>query len=162
VKEDKTSEMVKVGFKLERDEDDYPPADWEWMWASRITNSTFKIDNIPFFAKLIACGDIVAAEQTAAGLIFRELVQPSGHSTVRVIIYREKRSDEQLRALVEEIRQSLRAMGCSTELSHIPSLITVDIPPEVNYQSVAVFLSEKERQGLLGYEEACLASGDDH
>ena len=28
-------EMVKVGFKLNRDEDDYPPADWEWLWVSR-------------------------------------------------------------------------------------------------------------------------------
>ena len=69
---------------------------------------------------------------------------------MRVIIYREERNDKQLRALLEEIRQSLRAMGCSTELSHLLSLITVDIPPEVNYQSVATFLSEKERQGLLG------------
>ena len=73
MKADKTREMVKVGFKLERDKDDYPPANWEWIWASRISDSTFKIDNSPFFAKLIASGDIVAAEQTATGLIFREL-----------------------------------------------------------------------------------------
>ncbi len=154
----KKKEMVKVGFKLERDADDYPPADWEWMWASRVSDSTFQIDNIPFFAKLIACGDIVAAEQIATGLIFRELVQPSGHSTVRVIIHRGDRNDDQLRALVEGIRQSLRAMGCTAELSHIPSLIAIDIPPEVNYRSVAMFLSEKEHAGLLGYEEACLAA----
>jgi hypothetical protein len=51
--------MVKIGFKLERDKDDYPPADYEWMWANRVSSSTFKIDNIPFFAKGIACGDIV-------------------------------------------------------------------------------------------------------
>jgi hypothetical protein len=153
-----SKEMVKVGFKLARDEDDYPPADWEWMWARRVSDSTFKIDNIPFFAKSISCGDIVAAEQTNKGLVFRELVQPSGHSTVRVIVHRGDRNDEQLRAVVEDVKQALRAMGCSAELSHIPSLIAVDVPPEVNYQSVAAFLSQKEHDGLLGYEEACLAA----
>lgn len=153
-----SKEMVKVGFKLTRDEDDYPPADWEWMWASRVGNSTFKIDNIPFFAKSISCGDIVAAEQTNTGLIFRELVQPSGHSTVRIIVHRGNRSDEQLRTVVDDVAQALRALGCTTELSHIPSLIAVDVPPEVNYQSVAAFLSGKEHEGLLRYEEACLAA----
>ncbi len=154
----KKEEMLKVGFKLDRDADDYPPADWEWLWASRVSDSTFKIDNIPFFAKLISCGDIVAAEQTNMGIIFRELVQPSGHSTVRVIVHRCDRSDDQLHAAVEDVRQVLRVMGCSVELSHIPGLIAVDVPPEVNYESVAAFLSQKERDGLLGYEEACLAA----
>lgn len=152
-----SKEMVKVGFKLVRD-DDYPPADWEWMWASRVNDSTFKIDNIPFFAKSISCGDIVAAEQTNTGLIFRELVQPSGHSTVRVIVHRGDRNDDRLRAVVDDVRQTLRAMGCSAELSHIPNLIAVDVPPEVPYQSVSAFLAQKERDGLLGYEEACLAA----
>src|ERR1700753_3826510 len=95
------TEMVKVGFKLERDEENYPPADWEWLWASPTQESTFKLDNIPFFAKGVSCGDIIAADQTPSGLIFKELVQPSGHSTVRIIIYRGNRNDEQLRTVVE-------------------------------------------------------------
>jgi len=155
---DEPKESLKVGFKLERDADDYPPADWEWLWASRVTDSTFKIDNIPFFTKSIGCGDIVAAEQTGTGLIFKRLVRPSGHSTVRVMVFRKGRNDEHLRAAVESIRQSLRAMGCSTELSHIPNLVAIDIPPEVDYQPVSAFLSQKEHDGLLEYEEACLAS----
>jgi hypothetical protein len=161
VKVDETSGMIKVGFKLKRDKENYPPADWEWLWASQISNSTFKLDNIPFFAKLISCGDIIAATQTNNGFIFRELIQPSGHSTVRVVVFRENQSDEQLAVAVESIRQSLRDLGCSTELSHIPNLIAVDIPPEVDYQLVSAFLSQKEHEGLLEYEEACLASGAD-
>jgi glutamine synthetase adenylyltransferase len=157
--QDETPEMVKIGFKLERDGEDYPPADWEWLWATRVSGSTFRLDNVPFFAKLISSGDIVAAEKTAQGFIFRGLVQPSGHSTVRIVFYRENETEEQFRVLVEDVTKSLRAMGCSTELSHLPNLVAVDIPPTVNYDSVAEFLSEKESAGLLGYEEACLASG---
>jgi hypothetical protein len=149
--------MAKVGFKLTRDKDGYPPADWEWLWASRVGSSTFKIDNIPFFAKSIAYGDIVAAEQTDQGLVFTDLVEASGHSTVRVVIYREGGSDEQLRPAVEGIMQSLKALGCDTELSHIPNLIAVDVPPSVNYGAVSGFLSKQEQGGHLSYEEACLA-----
>jgi hypothetical protein len=159
VKADEMKEMVKVGFELDRDQDGYPPADWEWMWARRVGESTYKIDNVPFFAKLVSSGDIVFAEATATGIIFRNLVHPSGHSTVRVIVHRESRNDDELRAVVGGVRQALQAIGCSTELSHIPNLIAVDIPPDVNYQSVAAFLSQKEHDGLLEYEEACLASG---
>ena len=149
--------MVKIGFRLERDEDDYPPADWEWMWASGVGGFAFKIDRIPFFAKGIGCGDIVEAEETKDGLIFKRLIEPSGHSTVRVVIFRNGRNDEQSGAEVGGLREALRTMGCSTELSHIPNLITIDIPPEVDYQSVKTLLSEKEHDGFLEYEEACLA-----
>jgi hypothetical protein len=149
--------MVKIGFKLERDQDDYPPADWEWMWASRVSDSTFKIDNAPFFAKGVSAGDVVAAEQTDCGLVFRDLVQPSGHSTVRVVVFRGDRNDGDVQTLVGELREYLRALGCSTELSHIPNLFSVDIPPEVDYSSVSAFLSLKETSGILEYEEACLA-----
>lgn len=157
---DNAKKMVKVGFKLERDQDqdNYPPADWEWLWASRVSDSTFKIDNIPFFAKLISYGDVVEAEQTSTGLIFNTLVQPSGHSTVRVIVHRSGRSDEELQAVVEEVKLAMRAMGCSVEKSHILGLIAVDIPPKVNYEAIAAFLSQKESDGLLGYEEASLAA----
>lgn len=149
-------EMQKIGFKLQRDEDDYPPADWEWMWAKPVSGSTFKIDNIPFFATGVSSGDVVEAEQTKEGLIFRELVEPSGHSTVRVIIFRGDQNNEQLQEAVEGMRQSLKALGCATELSHIPNLIAVDVPPEVDYRSVTAFLSQQERDGILEFEEASL------
>jgi len=150
-------EMVKVGFKLDREKDDYPPADWEWMWARPVSDSTFKIDNTPFFAKGVSAGDIVTAEQTSGGLVFKDLVQPSGHSTVRVVVFRGDRNDAEVQALVGHVRESLKSLGCSTELSHIPNLFSVDIPPGVDYSSVSALLSRKEGDGILEYEEACLA-----
>ncbi len=153
-----STKMVKIGFKLNRDEENYPPADWEWLWAVRVSDTTLRIESVPFFAKLISFGDTVAVEQTDDGLIFKELMQSSGHSTVRVILHRNDRSDDQLHAAVEEVRRVLTSMGCSSELSHIPSLVAIDIPPEVSYPLVAAFLSEQEENGVLGYEEASVAS----
>ena len=37
---DKTEEMFKVVFKLEKDENGYPPADWEGLWAKKIYTSS--------------------------------------------------------------------------------------------------------------------------
>jgi hypothetical protein len=67
--------MVKIGFKLQRDQDDYPPADWEWLWAKRVNVNTYKLDNVPFFAKGVGLGDIIAAKTTQEGLVFASLIE---------------------------------------------------------------------------------------
>lgn len=46
-----TEHRVKILFELEQDEDGYPPASTETLWASRAGDGLFKIDNIPFFAR---------------------------------------------------------------------------------------------------------------
>jgi hypothetical protein len=152
-------EMAKIGFKLEKDQDGYPSADWEWLWAMRISDSTFRIDSVPFFAKSISIGDVVAAETSNGALSYSGLVEPSGHSTVRVVVFRNaaKESGQELATVVADLRASLKSLGCSNELSHLANLFSVDIPPEVNYGLVSTFLSQKEADGVLEYEEACPA-----
>jgi hypothetical protein len=149
--------MVKIGFKLQRDQDDYPPADWEWLWAKRVNVNTYKLDNVPFFAKGVGLGDIIAAKTTQEGLVFASLIEPSGHSTLRVVVLRGNLTEQEVQRLVEDFRETLRGMGCSTELSHIPNLFSVDVPPGVSYHLVTMFLSLKEEEGLVEYEEACVA-----
>ncbi|MGV9933263.1 DUF4265 domain-containing protein [Streptomyces olivaceoviridis] len=52
---------VKVHFRLET-EDDWPPASVESLWAVDQGDGTSRLDNIPWFVRGIACGDIVAIE----------------------------------------------------------------------------------------------------
>ncbi len=142
--------LVKVVVKLEKDEDDYPPVDYEGLWALPVGEGLFQIDNVPFFARGIAHGDIVSATFEQQELRFQEVVRPSGHSTLRLIIYDEK-DIPSVRALLEEL-------GCSIERSHIPGLISVDVPPTVSLAVLRKILDEGEAQERWGYEEACLAS----
>jgi hypothetical protein len=146
----RASDLVKVVIKLEKDEDDYPPADYEGLWAIPMGGSLFQIDNVPFFAKGIAYGDVVSAVAEQQELRFREVVRPSGHSTLRIIIYDEKD--------VPSVRALLEKQGCAIEQSHIPGLISVDVPPSVSLAVLRSFLDEGEAQERWGYEEACLAS----
>ncbi|WP_050553898.1 DUF4265 domain-containing protein [Leptospira santarosai] len=120
----------------------------ESIWA--IPNKEgYIIDNIPFYVKEIAVGDLVSATQDSNGhLWFSKLLKPSGHSTVQIWF-----SDI---SIVSEIRNKLTQSGCPSEISEIPQLIAVDIPPNVDYNIIQDFLEEGEKKGLFEYQEACL------
>jgi len=77
---------VKVLFDLEQDEDGYPPAAAETLWAVRVGDRLFQIDNIPFFVRGIAVNDIVSATPEEGVFRYKEVVQPSGHGTIRLIV----------------------------------------------------------------------------
>lgn len=138
----------KIYFKLEQDEDGYPPNDWESLWAKEIELGKFQIDNIPFFVYNISYGDIVSAFNQDDKLCFRQLLVPSAHSVVRVILFDTSG--------VESLRSSLQDMGCSSELSHVSHLFAVDIPPSVSLKSIRELLDAGERRGDWEYEEASI------
>ena len=122
----------------------------ESVWAFPLAGG-YQIDNIPFYAREIALGDVVSVKKDSDGMLrFDSLIQPSGNSTVRLWFAEGKEQDVAL------IRQSLREMGCASELSELPRLIAVDIPPSVPYEQVRSFLVAGEKAGLFEYEEACL------
>ncbi len=136
---------VKVLFDIENDDG---TIDVEGIWAIPTPNG-HRIDNVPFYAKGLACNDEISAALDADGMLhFVELLTPSGHSTVRLWFANE--SDVQL------VRDTLRIMGCSSELD-LSRLVAVDIPPTVSYSHVQKYLERQESAGILEYEEACLA-----
>ncbi len=52
----------------------------------------------------------------------------SGHSTIR--LWFTSASD------VPEVRDELKRIGCASELSDLPRLVAVDIPPGIAYANV--------------------------
>lgn len=72
---------MKVHFGLEIQED-WTPASVESLWVVDQANGTARLDNIPWFVRGIACGDIVATEPDEEGLrwagsAYGELHHPS-------------------------------------------------------------------------------------
>jgi hypothetical protein len=149
VSESGTDNLTKIVVPLEKDEDGYPPADYENLWVTFAGGGHYKVVNIPFFATGIALGDIVEAQPEQGLLRFRRVVHPSGHSTIRVIVYDKGE--------VASVRDFFKGMGCSIEQSHIPGLITLDVPPSISLAQVQQALAVGESQERWGYEEACLA-----
>jgi hypothetical protein len=156
--ESRGKDHVKVHFDLVRDEGGYPPVSSEMIWAIPFGESRFCLDNIPFFVYGVSCFDIVLARQEASGqLKYDRLIEPSGHSTIRVIVYDQPADPRPLNERVSVLRKNFRELGCASELSHMPSLISIDIPPEVALVKAKFILDNGEKQGLWGYEEATVA-----
>ena len=131
---------------------DYPVGDSgeseiESLWALPVGKG-FKLDNIPFYARGVSFGDVVSAEEVEGCLCMTELLEPSGHSTVRLWFASEQE--------VQPARETLKSMGCSSEVSDQPRLVALDIPPAISYEDIRAYLDEGESNGKWDYEEACL------
>ncbi len=136
----------KVVFSLEQDENGYPPVGYEGVWADRLADGTFRIDNIPFHTYEAAYGDIVSATEQDGRLLFHELVQPSGNTLLRVIALRPE--------TVPELCQALSELGCEWETTG--SLVAVNVPKDIPYPPVFKFLKQGLDADRWGFEEAVL------
>lgn len=122
----------------------------EAMWALK-RDDGYELDNIPFYVKELALGDVVSAHAEADGTLwFSELVRPSGHSTIQLWFSNEQD--------VQSIRDALKRMGCASEVSELPRLVAVDVPSNVPYAKVKEFFDQAEQAGTFEYQEACLGS----
>lgn len=120
----------------------------ESAWAIPV-GENFKLDNILFYAPSYSLGDVVSVEDRNGELFVTGLVQESGHSTVRVILSDKKD--------VAPLRERLEKLGCDSEISDVLILISVDIPPEVDYSIIKDLLVDGENLSKWGYEESCIA-----
>jgi hypothetical protein len=152
VRDDEPKRHVKIIFPLEQDEDGYPPVGSERLWALDLGEGRYQIDNIPFFARDLALGDVVSAvpeEGAEEGVLrYDQVLQPSGHSTFRILVHDK--------AQVPEVCRLLEQLGCDTERSHLPRLVAIDIPPRVPLEAVREALAPGVSQERWEYEEACL------
>src|SRR5262249_15631662 len=98
---------------------------------------------------------IEAQEETTGHFKYLRLVQPGGHSTLRVILH-EKGDSRSVEERVHELRKQLNALGCSSEIGHTAGLISVDVPPDTVLADVRSMLEEGMTRGDWDYEEATL------
>jgi hypothetical protein len=68
--DDERPGFVKVCFRLEQDEDGWPPAGSEGLWAAPLGGDVYRIDNTPWFARNVAADDVFLAEPDADGCLW--------------------------------------------------------------------------------------------
>lgn len=146
---DADSSHVKITFALEQDEDGYPPYAVENLWAIQRADG-YEVDNIPWYAKGIACGDLVAAKPDGDGpLAFERVLRRGGNSTLRVWLSA---------AAVEkcqQLRQAIEAAGATSELNGT-RFLSVDVPPGA-VSAVWAYLEDGENRGYWEFEVGYLA-----
>jgi nitrogen regulatory protein PII-like uncharacterized protein len=138
----------KVLFPLEKDDDGYPPDDWESLWAYKTPEGFYSVDNIPFFVRGISPGDKLSVKKIDDELVFDGVERFSDHSVLRVMVFDD--SD------VDELKKFMTEMGTEYEGSHIEGLIAFDIPPYADFEKIVKFLQNGEDNEIWEYEEASL------
>ena len=141
----KEEKHIKVLFK----HDAFEEENVEGAWTKQI-GENFMLDNILFYAKEYSWGDIISAEEIDGELYAKDLIEESGHSTVRILLSKE--------SLVKPVRAELEKLGCSSELSNYKKLVSVDIPKIVKYSIIRSYLDSGEQMEKWEYQEACLSS----
>lgn len=144
-------DSVKILFKFQSDI--FNEEMVETMWATIVDSNKgfYKIDNIPFYAPLVASGDIVFAELDEQQLLltYRKTVEFSGNSTIQVVLI-DKLKD------INSIREIFEKLGCDSEKVN-DSYFSMEIPALVDYRLIKQKLDELEQNEIIGYAEPCLA-----
>lgn len=143
------TDHVKVHFRLEQDEDGYPPVSVESLWAVPTDRPhEYVLDNIPFFASQATIDDVVQAKEEEGVLWFDRVVKPSGNSLLRLAFFRPDK--------IQEVREALKQLGCSSEWDSNHAIVAVNIPASATLESIQALLAEQAQAGYFDYEEPIL------
>lgn len=144
---------VKILFRFHSDVLDKEMV--ETMWATIIDKDKgfYKLDNIPFYAPLVASDDIVFAEfdKQEQLLTYRKTVKHSGNSTVQIVLMDKAKNINSIRDLFEDL-------GCISEKMN-EGYFSMEVPASVDYKKIKQKLEALEATGTIGYAEPCLAEG---
>jgi hypothetical protein len=136
---------VKIAFPLQQI-DGYSPFSEEFLHVTEMYDDVCEIDSIPFFICGVNLHDQVVAIEKNGKLVFDSLRRSNGHPTYRLFF--EKKDQ------IVVIRETMKAMGCSGEGSHLPSLVAVDVPPTVDAETVLQYLVKLKSKKMLDFEDS--------
>ena len=109
----------------------------------------YRICSIPFFAKHLAIGDLVAIDDEGGIHYFDDILEKSGRSTIRIIFYNE--------SIVNGTLNKCKALGAiPNTLEKSRTLVALDVPADVDYGPLRLYLEDGQNNGFWEYEEACL------
>ena len=145
---------VKLRFRLEI-EDDWPPASVESLWAVDQGDGTARLDNIPWFVRGIACGDVVATEPDEEGVRWAgEVVRRSENCTIRLIVLRDDGSAAARQSVINAFRE-LDVCGEGIERF---TMVALDIPPTADLVKAQRLLNHGVAKELWHMEEECITA----
>ena len=137
----------KVLFRLEQDENGYPPASVEGLWAKAVEGG-YAVDNIPFHVYGIAPGDVITTREENGETWFDALRSSSGSSVFRVLVKPPETLDQ--------VRAALQDFGCNCETEQAVKMLAVEVPPQRSLDTLLYYLLTQREAGLLDFEEGVL------
>lgn len=114
----------------------------ETLWAEPLADGHYRIDNIPLEIFNLSLGDVVVGSERNDLLYGDALYDKSGNQTVRV-----KVPDGLSSPLGVRVIQALDAAGATYE-TYGDTLLSANVPPEVDFEDVRLKLTMLEREGI--------------
>ncbi|MCF6523102.1 DUF4265 domain-containing protein [Streptomyces sp. JJ36] len=141
-----------------RQEGDWPPVAQEEVTAVPLGEHRYRLADPPAFAKRLAVGDVVRVLHHGEPEVpwIDELLEHSGHSTLRVIVFRQAGE-----AAERELADRMTALGATVHRTPLDGLLALDVPASVPYDPVRAALEDGEGRGLWEYEEGSVSAVHD-
>lgn len=147
-----TAERIRVVFDLSP-KGDWPPARTERLWAVRTGEDRARLDNIPFFVRGYALGDVVTFAEDEEGVLWaKEAVEYSDNCTVRIIPAEDGHRDEVRQAVLD----AFAPLGVEGEGLGAFGLVALNVPPEADVPAVKGLVTGGAAEGRWHYEEGCV------
>ena len=137
--------LVKIIFELPEDS----PYGAESLWAERIAEGKYRLDNSPFYVYGYSHEDVVAVIEEDGSLVVKGLIARGGHSTYRVYLAEELTVDSQE---FEAYWCRLESLGCTYEGAN-QRMLAIDVPPAASIFAVYRILEEGEAARVWEFEE---------
>jgi len=120
----------------------------ESMWAKPVGENLYQLKNIPFFSYGLNYDDVVKAIADSADLKpeILEVVEVSGHQTLRVIFSDNKSKEEHIEVIKSIITKHIGYEGWNDDL------FTINVTPSGNYNDLFDKLDKLESQNILSFE----------
>lgn len=145
---------VKIFFPIT--EKQWHDMSGEWLWADRIGDNLYRIDNIPLYVYGISYMDFVACRQSEEEFLeFERVVDSGGHSTYRTLLKGDKNRNDFLSYWIV-----LEKLGCSYESSIDPEdVFSIDVPPHVDVRLAYDILLKGESDDVWHLDEGNFEHG---
>jgi hypothetical protein len=146
-----TAQPVKILFRFYSEILDQIAVETIWAEPVDSEQGLYRVDMVPFYVPKLASDDIVRAEydEDEEMLTYKEIVEPSGNSTVWVVIIDD--ADQ-----IEEVMESFVELGCYTEALS-DRYFTMEIKAANNYLRIRNKLNEWKSEGIIDYAEPCIS-----
>ncbi|CAM5385774.1 DUF4265 domain-containing protein [Streptomyces avidinii] len=146
---------VKVHFRMDVDEDGWPPASVESLWAVNLGDGTVRLDNTPWFVRGVASGDIIKVECDGDGVLWAgETVRPSQNCTIRLIVLK----DDGSAAARQSVLEVFHRLGTTGEGIEQFRMVALDVPPEADLPRIRTLLEHGEAKEWWHWEEGCVTA----
>ncbi len=152
--DERSTSKVKLGIRLDcakmDDGGHWPPYEMEWLGADLVSDTQYRLKNVPFYAFDLALDDVVStsAENGSKGQrIFEAVMGRSGFSTFRAVACTAAGDPT-----AEEFFDALAEMGCTLEGDQTTGVRAIGSPPSLDPDVILAVLQEAEREGIVTFE----------